>query len=62
MLNFDQMDSSNLDKLPSNSVNWVLAILLELVNFGSFCSISINWVLANLDNFGSIWLILGHFS
>ena len=39
MLNFDQVGSRNLDKLPSNSVHWVLAILLDLVNFGSFCSI-----------------------
>ena len=62
MLNFIQVGSRNLDKLPTNSVNWVLAILLNLINFGSFWWIYINWVLANLDNFGSIWVILGHFS
>ena len=68
MLNFDQVGSRNLDKLHSNLVNRVLAILFDLVNFGSFrliigsfCYIYINWVLVNLDNFGSIWLILGHF-
>ena len=55
MLNFDQVGSRNLDKLLSNLVNRVLAILFDLVNFGSFCSIIgsfcyiyINWVLANL--------------
>ena len=42
MLNFNQVGSRKLDKLPTNSVNWVLAILLDLVNFGSFCSIYIN--------------------
>ena len=62
MLNFDHVGSSNLDRLPTNSFNWVLAILLNLINFGSFCWTYINWVLANLDNFGSIWIILGHFS
>ena len=42
MLNFDQVGSRNLDKLPTNSVNLVLAILLDLINFGSFCWIYIN--------------------
>ena len=28
MLNFDQVGSHNLDKLPTNSVNWVLAMLI----------------------------------
>ena len=62
MLNFDQVGSSNLDELPTNSVNWALAMLLNLINFGSFCWIYINWVLANLGNFDSIWVILGQFS
>ena len=62
MLNFDQVGSHNLDKLPTNSVNWVLAMLLNLINFGSFCWIYINRVLANLGNFDSIWVILGQFS
>ena len=62
MLNFDQVGSRNLDKLPTNSVNWVLAMLLNLINFGSFCWIYINRVLANLANFDSIWVILGYFS
>ena len=62
MLNFNQVGSRNLDKLTTNSVNWVQAILHNLINSGSFCWIYINWVLANLDNFGSIWVILGHFS
>ena len=42
MLNFDQVGSRNLDKLPSNSVNWVIAILIDWVNsvqFESFYSI-----------------------
>ena len=30
MLNFDQVGSRNLDKLPTNSVNWVLAMLVKL--------------------------------
>ena len=42
MLNFDQVGSHNLDKLPTNSVNCVLVILLDLTNFGSFCWIYIN--------------------
>ena len=58
MLNFDQVGSRTLDKLPTNLVNWVLAMLLNLVNFGSFWWIYINWVLANLGNFDSIWVIL----
>ena len=62
MLNFDQVGSRNLDKLPTNLVNWVLAMLLNLINFGSFWWIYINWVLANLGNFDSIWVILGQFS
>ena len=62
MLNFNQVGSRNLDKLPTNSVDWVLAMLLNLINFGSFCWIYINWVLANLGNFDSIWVILGQFS
>ena len=33
MLNFVQVGSRNLDKLSTNSVNWVLVILLDLVNF-----------------------------
>ena len=37
MLNFDLVVSRNLDKLLTNLVNWVLAMLLNLVNFGSFC-------------------------
>ena len=36
MLNFDQVGSRNLDKLATSSVNCVLAILLNLINFGSF--------------------------
>ena len=62
MFNFDQVGSRNLDKLPTNLVNWVLAMLLNLINFGSFCWIYINWVLANLESFDSIWVILGQFS
>ena len=62
MLNFDQVGYRNLDKLPTNSVNWVLTMLLNLLNFGSFCWIYINCVLANLGNFDSIWAILGQFS
>ena len=42
MLNFDQVGSRNLGKLPINLVNWVLAMLLNLINFGSFCWIYIN--------------------
>ena len=42
MLNFDQVGSRNLDKLLTNSVDWVLAMLLNLINFGSFCLIYIN--------------------
>ena len=42
MLNFDQVGSSNLDELPTNSVNWALAMLLNLINFASFCWIYIN--------------------
>ena len=42
MLNFDQVGSHNLDKVPTNSVNWVLAMLLNLINFGSFC-----WIYTN---------------
>ena len=34
MLNFDQVGSCNFDKLRTNLVNWVLAMLLDLVNFG----------------------------
>ena len=59
------MGSRTLDKLPTNLVNWLcclLAMLLNLVNFGSFCWIYMNWVLANLGNFDSIWVILGQFS
>ena len=59
MLKFDQVGSRNLDKLPTNLVNWVLAMLLNLINFGSFY---INRVLANLGCFDSIWVILGQFS
>ena len=62
MLNFDQVGYRNLDKLPTNLVNWVLAMLLNLINFGSFCRIYINRVLANLGSFDSIWVILGQFS
>ena len=62
MLNFDQVGSRNLDKLPTNLVNWVLAMLLNLINFGSFCWIYINSVLVNLGCFDSIWVILGQFS
>ena len=62
MLNFDQVGSHNLDKLPTNLVNWVLAMLLNLINFGSFCWIYINSVFANLGCFDSIWVILGQFS
>ena len=42
MLNFDQVGSHNLDKLPTNWVDWVLAVLLYLINFAYFeslCSI-----------------------
>ena len=42
MLNSDQVGSRNLDKLPTNLVNWVLAMLLNLINFGSFSWIYIN--------------------
>ena len=42
MLNFDQVGSPKLDTLPTNFVNWVLAMLLNLINFGSFCWIYIN--------------------
>ena len=35
MLNFDQVGSCNLDKLPTNFVNWVLAILLDLHKLSS---------------------------
>ena len=42
MLNFDEVGSHNLDKLPTNLVNWFLAMLLNLINFGSFCWIYIN--------------------
>ena len=62
MLNFDQVGSCNLDKLLTNLVDWVLAMLLNLINFGSFYWIYINRVLANLGNFDSIWVILGQFS
>ena len=62
MLNFDQVGSRNLDKLPTNLVNWVLAMLLNLINFGSFCYIYISYVLADLGSFDSIWVILGQFS
>ena len=37
-------------------------MLLNLINFGSFCWIYINWVLEILGNFDSIWVILGQFS
>ena len=46
MLNFNQVGSRNLDKLPSNSVNWLIAILLDWVNstqFESFCSILVHF-------------------
>ena len=36
MLNFDQVGSRNLDKLSTNSVNWVLAMLLNLINLYHF--------------------------
>ena len=62
MLNFDKVRSHNLDKLPTNLVNWVLAMLLNLINFRSFCWIYINRVLAKLGNFDLIWVILGQFS
>ena len=42
MLNYDQVGSRNLDKLTTNLVNWVLAMLLNLINFGSFWWIYIN--------------------
>ena len=42
MLNFDQVGSRNLDKILTNLVNWVLAMLLNLINFGSFC-----WIYTN---------------
>ena len=42
MLNIDEVGSRNLDKLSTNSVNWVLAILLNLINFGSFSWIYIH--------------------
>ena len=42
MLNFDQVGSRNLDKLTTNLVNWVLAMLFNLTNFGSFRWIYIN--------------------
>ena len=41
MLNFDQLGYRNLDKLPTNLVNWVLTILLNLLNLGSICWIYI---------------------
>ena len=59
MVNFDQLGSRNLDKLPTNLVNWVLAML---DHFGSFSWIYIKRVLANLGNFDSIWVLLGQFS
>ena len=52
----------NIEAFYSIYIKWLLAILLNLINFLSFCWIYINWVLANLDNFGSLWVILGHFS
>ena len=45
MLNFDQAGSRNLDKLPTNSVDWVLVMLLNLINFGSFC-----WIFDKLSS------------
>ena len=36
MLNFDQVGSHNLDKLPTNLVNWVLAMLLNLIILDHF--------------------------
>ena len=56
MLNFDQVGSRNLDKLPTNLVNWVLAMLLNLINFGSFCWD--NWLISILI----IPFILGDFN
>ena len=56
MLNFDQVGSCNLDKLPTNLVNWVLAMLLNLINFGSFC-----WIYINCIEFLQIWAALIQF-
>ena len=53
MLNFDQVGSRNLDKLPTNLVNWVLAMLLNLINFGSF------W--QTLNYFDLFWFISNYF-
>ena len=33
MLNFDQVGSRNLDKLPTNFVNWVLSYVAQLDQF-----------------------------
>ena len=49
MLNFDQVGSRNLDKLPTNSVHWVLAM------FGSSCLVLINWVHVTTINFATFW-------
>ena len=57
MLNFIQVCSCNLDKLPTNSVNWVPAILLDLYQL-STCKFGQLWF--NLGNFGTFLLDSDH--
>ena len=64
MLNFDQVDSRNLDKLLSNSVNWVIAILIDWVNsaqFESFYSILVHFARLKSIEFSKFWTSLVQF-
>ena len=49
MLNFDQVGSRNLDKLRTNSVNWVLAML---DHFAGFTQIEFLQIWETLIQFG----------
>ena len=64
MLNFDQVGSHNLDKLPTNSVNWVIAILIKWVSsvqFESFYSILVHFARLKSIEFSKFWISLVQF-
>ena len=59
MLNFDQVGYRNLDKLPTNSVNWVLKLCCStcsiLDHFAGFTLIEFLQIWATLIQFGQFW-------